>query len=298
MPCPHCQSPRPQEQPRRTSLGYRIFRCTACTRRCNERSGTPFSDLSAPTDVVFLVVLWRLHYPLSLRRLAELFLEQGFAFGHETVRAWEALIAPLLTEQLRAERKGKAGRKWHADETYIKVSRVWFYLYRAIDALGNLADSMLSERRDMDAARGFFARSLEVVGHTPEKVTTDGHDAYPRAIRETLGEGVIRRRSQYLDNRIEQDPRGITERYQPVRGFGSFVSAARFCTTHDELRDYLRRRTRVHEVLPLGVRREQYRGGSAGAPGDARGGVAGRWAGSTLFMRRTRLPLTNPCSRT
>ena len=48
---------------------------------------------------------------------------------------------------------------------------------------------MLSERRDMDAARRFFARSLEVVGHAPQKVTTDGHDACPRAIREILGEG-------------------------------------------------------------------------------------------------------------
>ena len=217
-------------------------------RRCNERSGTPFNDLSVPTDVVFLVVLWRLRYPLSLRHLAEMFLERGFTFSHETVRAWETLVAPLLSEQLRARRKGKAGPKWHADETYIKVSEVWCYLYRAIDADGNLVHSMLSERRDMEAARRFFARSLEVVGHTPEKVTTDGHDAYPRAVREILGEGVAHRCSQYMTNRIEQDHRGITGRHQTMRGFGSFPSAARFCTAHDELRDYFRHRTRMHEV--------------------------------------------------
>ena len=98
-------------------------------------------------------------------------------------------MAPLLIGQLRARRRGKAGRRWHADETYIEVHGVWCSLYRAIDADGQLVDSMLSERRDMDAAKRFFARSLEVVGHAPEKVTTDGHDAYPRAIRETLGEG-------------------------------------------------------------------------------------------------------------
>ena len=180
-----------------------------------------------------------------------MFLERGFAFSHETVRAWEALVAPLLTKQLRARRK--AGRKWHADETYIKVQRVWCYLYRALDADGNLVDSMLSERRDMDAARRFFARSLEVAGHAPEKVTTDGHDAYPRAIREILGEDVIHRCSQYMNNKTEQDHRGIKQRYQPMRGFGSFPSAARFCTAHDELRDYFRHRTTMHEVVPLGV---------------------------------------------
>ncbi len=97
MPCPHCQSVETQEQSKQTSLGYRTFRCVACRRRCNERSGTPFNDLSVPTDIVFLVVLWRLRYPLSLRHLAEMFLERGFVFSHETVRTWEALVAPLLT---------------------------------------------------------------------------------------------------------------------------------------------------------------------------------------------------------
>jgi putative transposase len=86
MACPHCGSAATQEQAKRTSLGYRPFRCGACQRRCNERSGTPFNDLCVPTDIVFLVVLWRLRYPLSLRHLAEMFLETGFVFSHETVR--------------------------------------------------------------------------------------------------------------------------------------------------------------------------------------------------------------------
>ena len=263
MPCPHCQSPRTQEQSKHTSLGYRTFRCAACARRFNVRTGTPFNDLSVPTDIVLLVVLRRLRYPLSLRHLAEMFLDRGFAFSHETVRTWEALVAPLLTEQVRTRRKGKAGPKWHADEIYIKVHGVWCYLYRAIDADGHLVDSLLSERRDLEAARRFFARSLEVVGHAPEKVTTDGHDAYPRAIRKILGEGVIHRCSQYLNSRLEQDHRGIEGRYGPMRGFGSFASASRFCTAHDEVRDYFRPRTRMHEVVPLGVQREQHRARSA-----------------------------------
>src|SRR5215469_1771476 len=152
MPCPHCGSCRTQEQAKQTSLGYRTFRCAACERRFNERSGTPFNDLSVPTDIVFLVVLWRLRYKLSLRDLAEMFLERGFVFSHETVRAWEALVAPMLSEQLRTRRRGKAGTKWHADETYVKIQGVWCYLYRAIDSDGNLVDSMLSLHRAMDAA--------------------------------------------------------------------------------------------------------------------------------------------------
>jgi len=69
----------------------------------------------------------------------------------------------------------------------VKVHGNWCYLYRAIDRDGNLVDSMLSEKRDMEAAKRFFQQAVDVVGHTPERVTTDGHDSYPRAIRETLG---------------------------------------------------------------------------------------------------------------
>lgn len=90
----------------------------------------------------------------------------------------------------------------------MKVCGVWCYLYRAIDADGNLVDSMLSGHQDMDAAKCFFARSREVVGHAPEKVTTDGHDAYPRAIREILGEAVCHRCSQYMNNKDKTGPSG------------------------------------------------------------------------------------------
>jgi putative transposase len=183
-------------------------------------------------------VLWRLRYKLSLRDLAEMFLERGFTFTHETVREWEARFAPLLADQLRAKRSGQAGRSWYVDETYLKVNGVWCYLYRAIDRDGSLVDSMLSERRDMDAAQCFFRQAWAVVGQPPERVTTDGQTAYPRAIRETLGEHVEHRCNQYLNNRIEQDHRGIKQRYYPMRGFGSFEAAARFCRAFEELRQF------------------------------------------------------------
>lgn len=61
------------------------------------------------------------------------------------------------------------------DETYLKVRGKWCYLYRAIDTDGNLVDSQLSEKRDMDAARRFFEHALAAVGHTPQQIMTDGH---------------------------------------------------------------------------------------------------------------------------
>jgi transposase-like protein len=214
----------------RTQLGYRSYRCSACRRQCNERTGTPYNHLEFPTDIVLLVVLWRLRYKLRLRDRAEMFLEQGCAFTHEAVRDWEARFAPLLTDKLRAKRRGQAGRSWHVDETYIRVGGAWRYLYRAIDRDGHLVDSMLSTKRDMEAAKRFFRQAVDVAGQVPERVTTAGHDGYPRAIRETLDEEVTHRCNPYLNNRIEQDHRGIKQRYYPMRGFGNTDAAARFCT--------------------------------------------------------------------
>ena len=107
---------------------------------------------------------------------------------------------------------------WYVDETYIKVSGRWCYLYRAVDRTGALVDVMLSETRDMAAAEKLFRSAKAVTGVTPARVTTDGHDSYPRrAIRSQLGVDVRHRNSQYLNNRIEQDHRGIKSRYGPMR---------------------------------------------------------------------------------
>src|SRR5947209_3670849 len=155
MNCPHCHSRVTTQLARKTSLGYRIFLCSECRRKFNESTGTVYNHLQFRTDPVMLVVLWRLRYKLSLRDLAEMFLIRGFEFTHETVRDWEERFAPLITQQLRSRRKGKAGYSWHCDETYLKVGGRWCYLYRAIDRDGKLVDSMLSEHRDMASAKRF-----------------------------------------------------------------------------------------------------------------------------------------------
>ena len=77
-------------------------------------------------------------------------------------------------------------------------------------------------------------------------------------MRETLGPDVRHRASRSMNNRIEQDHRGITQRYYPLRGFGSVASAARFCAVHDELRDHLRPRTRFTEPVSLSKQRRRF----------------------------------------
>ena len=240
MNCPHCESTATTRRKASTTLGYRRFNCRSCQRRFNERTGTPFNDLHYPTDVVLLAVLWRLRYKLSFRDIAEMLLQRGIETTHETIRTWEFRFAPLLAEQLRAKRRGRAGVSWYLDETYVKVGGRWCYLYRAIDHKGDLIDSMLSEHRDKHAARRFLKRLLEVAEGRPRRITTDLHPAYRRAIRWIIGRKAWHRTTQYLNNYTEQSHRALKQRYYPMLGFGSFESASRFCTAFDELQQYLR----------------------------------------------------------
>jgi putative transposase len=212
MDCVACGSAAVTERPECTAQGYRRFRCRDCGKQFNERSGTLLNHTQYPSDVIALVVLWRLRYRLTLRDLAEMFLIRGIVFSYEAVREWEAKLAPALAEELRRRRHGRCGargRRWHVDETYLKVGGRWAYLYRAIDRDGNLVDTMLSEHRDMAAAQAFFRSAKSVTGMTPDQVTTDGHGSSPRAIRSTLGRHVVHRTSAYKNNESMQNRGGL-----------------------------------------------------------------------------------------
>ena len=92
----------------------------------------------------------------------------------------------------------------------------------------------------------------------PDRVTTDGHILTPRAIRSKLGRTVRHRTSVYLNNRLEQDHRGIKGRIQCMRGFKEHGAADRFCREHDELRNFLRCRSRHKQYVSATHRRSRF----------------------------------------
>jgi transposase-like protein len=86
-------------------------------KQFNERSAGSLNRTQYPSDLVALVVLWRLRYKLSLRDLPEMFLIRGIVFSHEAVREWEAKLTPALAESLRRRRRAKVGKSWYVDES-------------------------------------------------------------------------------------------------------------------------------------------------------------------------------------
>lgn len=242
--CVGCKGSAVFERPDLTAQGYRRFRCRDCGKQFNERSGGLLNRTQYPSDIIALVVFYRLRYKLSLRDLAEMFLLRGIVFSYEAVRQWEATLTPSVIMALRQRRGGgvRIGRSWYGDETYMRVRGRWYYLYRAIDWTGRLVDARLSQTRDMAAAITFFEAATTMTGTEPSRATPDGYDSYPRAIRtviRTTGK-IQHRTNRYLNNRIEQDHRGIKSHYGPMKGFGAFASPAGFCAAFDELRHLLR----------------------------------------------------------
>src|ERR1700734_2473746 len=117
MRCIGCGSTAVSERSERTTQGYRRFPRGACGKQFNERSGSLLNRTQYPSDVIALVVLWRLRYKLSLRDLPEMFLIRGIVFSYEAVRDWEAKLTPALAEGLRRRRRGKVGHGWYLDES-------------------------------------------------------------------------------------------------------------------------------------------------------------------------------------
>jgi transposase-like protein len=93
----------------------------------------------------------------------------------------------------------------------VKVGGKWHYLYPAIDRDGNLVDSVLSATSDVAAAKQFFQQATDVTGCRPERVTSNRHDSYARAILRVLGRTVPHRTTESLHNRIEQDQRTVAQ---------------------------------------------------------------------------------------
>jgi transposase-like protein len=76
----------------------------------------------------------------------ELLAERGIKVDHVSIFRWVQRFTPLLAEAARPCRH-RVGDRWWVDETYVKVSGRWRYVYRAIDQFGQVIDVYTTERK-------------------------------------------------------------------------------------------------------------------------------------------------------
>lgn len=158
--------------------------------------------------------------------------ERNLHVDHVTIWRWVQRYAPELNRRCRSKVRNTNG-SWRVDETYVRVSGKWTYLYRAVDSTGATIDFLLSAKRDAAAAKRFFQKALLAVGHPrPRVINVDGNPSYPKVISELKRTGELGRRCRcrpvrFLNNIVEQDHRSIKGRVRAMQGFRAFHSAWR-----------------------------------------------------------------------
>ncbi len=173
-------------------------------------------------------VRWYITFKLSYRDVCSLMAERGVTVAHTTVMRWVQHYVPVFEKRWMKYAR-PVSSSWRVDETYIRVKGKWTYLYRAVDKQGRTVDFLLSEKRDIAAAKRFFIKAIEN-NEAPQKITLDGYEASHRAVAELKAEGALAfgvevRTSKYLNNLIEQDHRRVKQRYYPMLGFKRFRNA-------------------------------------------------------------------------
>jgi transposase, IS6 family len=174
-----------------------------------------FAGFRFPPEVILIAVRWYLRYGLSYRDLEELLAERGIEVDHVTLFRWVQRFTPLLIEAARPCRH-RVGGHWFVDETYVKVSGTWRYVYRAVGQHGQVIDVFVSKRRDLKAATKFFADAIRSHGE-PAEITTDRAHALVRVVMDLLPT-ALHDTTQYANNRVEADHGRLKARLRPMRG--------------------------------------------------------------------------------
>jgi putative transposase len=155
---------------------------------------SPFRRFNSSPEVIRLVVLMYVRFPLSLRNVEDLLFERGIEICHETVRFWWNKFGPLFAAEIRRRRvnrmRGFRHWRWHLDEMYVKINGEMLYLWRAFDHEGEILKSYVTRTRDKKAALTFIKKALKRHGRA-ETIVTDGLKSYPAAMREL---GNVQRR--------------------------------------------------------------------------------------------------------
>ena len=174
-----------------------------------------FAGYRFPPEVILIAVRWYLRYGLSYRDLEELLAERGVEVDHVTLFRWVQRLTPILMDAAKPCRHSVGGH-WFVDETYVKVSGSWRYVYRAVDQYGQVIDVFVSKRRDLNAATKFFATAILSQG-APIEVTTDRAHALVRFVADLLPD-ALHDTTRYANNRVEADHGRLKARLRPMRG--------------------------------------------------------------------------------
>jgi putative transposase len=180
-----------------------------------------------PAEIIQQAIWLYLRFTLSFRDVEDLLAERAITVSYETVRRWVNHFGPMIAADLR-RRRPKPHATWHLDEVYLKIDGRMAYLWRAVDAEGEVLDVLVQSKRNKRAALKLMRKLLKKYGFVPDKLVTDDLKSYAAAVND-LGIAKRHERGRWRNKNSHQSTR---RRERKMQGFKSPGSAQRFLSTH------------------------------------------------------------------
>jgi hypothetical protein len=122
------------------------------------------------TPEIIRQAIWLyLRFTLSLRDVEDLLAERGIIVSYETVRRWVNHFGPRIAAELR-KRRPRPHASWYLDEMYLKIAGRMVYLWRAVDAEGEVLDVLIQSKRNKPAALKLMRKLLKKYGFVPNRL--------------------------------------------------------------------------------------------------------------------------------
>ena len=200
----------------------------------------PFRYFNSSPEVIRLVVMMYVRYPLSLRNVEDLLAERGIDISHETIRFWWNRFGPMFAAEIRKRRvanmRGFPQWRWHLDEVFVKINGKLCYLWRAVDHEGEVLETVVTAKRDKAAALKFLKRIMKKYGR-PRSVVTDGLSSYPAAMSE-IGNVDRQEVGRRLNNRAENSHQPFRRRERAMQRFRSAKTLQKFSPVHAQVHNH------------------------------------------------------------
>ena len=189
-----------------------------------------------PTEIISYCVWLYYTFPFSYRDIEKMMLYRGIEVTYESIREWCQKFGQQYANQLRHKRSYIAD-KWHLDEVVVTIKKQQYYLWRAVDAEGNVLDVLLQRHRDTKAAERFFRKLLKKQSFVPRIIVTDKLKSYEAAKKQVM-KTVEHRQHKGLNNLCENSHQPTRIRERRMRRFKSPGQAQRFLSAFGPIRDH------------------------------------------------------------
>jgi len=200
----------------------------------------PFRYFNSSPEVIRLVVMMYIRYPLSLRQVEDLLFERGIDICHETVRFWWNRFGPMFAAEIRKRRvqmyRNYPQWRWHLDEVFVKINGKTHYLWRAVDHEGEVLELFVTKRRDRRAALKFFKRAMKRYGR-PRAIVTDRLGSYGAAMK-VIGNSGRQVCGRWLNNRAENSHQPFRRREGAMAKFRDVKTLQKFASAHASIHNH------------------------------------------------------------